>query len=112
MELGSHSRMDCLAAEFRVQARSRGGRWSWTLKKVQREIKRRVVELDSQDSPGEIKRREVELDSQESPGEIKRRVVELDSQDSPGEIKRREVELDSQENPGEIQEKGGGAGLS
>ena len=66
---------------MRVQARSRRGRWSWTLER---------------ESPGEIKRSEVELDSQESPGEIKRREVELDSRDSPGEIKRREVELDSQ----------------
>ena len=59
------------------------------------EIKRREVELGSQNSPGEIKRREVELGSQNSPGEIKRREVELGSQESPGDIKRREVELGS-----------------
>ena len=28
MELGCHSRMDCLAAD-RVQERSKAGRWSW-----------------------------------------------------------------------------------
>ena len=30
MALGSHSWMDCLAAD-RVQERTRGGRWSWAL---------------------------------------------------------------------------------
>ena len=100
--------------EKRAQERSRGGRWSWTLKSKEveldsqespGEIKRREVELGPQESPAEIKSREVELDSQESPGEIKRKEVELDSQESPGEIKSREVELDSQDSPGEIKRK-------
>ena len=71
-----------------------------------------MVELDSQENPGEIKSREVELDSQENPGEIKSRETVLDSQENPGEIKRREVKLDPQESPGEINEKVGGAALS
>ena len=73
------------------------------------EIKRREVELDPQESPGEIKRRGVDLgfhkragQSCAGPGGIKRREVELDPQESPGEIKSREVELGPQESPGEI----------
>ena len=44
------------------EIRSRGGRWSWTLKLA----KRKEMVLDSKVSPEEIKRREVELDPQVS----------------------------------------------
>ena len=44
------------------QERSRGGRWSWTLKRAQ---ERSRGGRWSWTLPGEIKRREVELDSQE-----------------------------------------------
>ena len=50
---------------MRVQARSRGGRWTLTKK------------LGTFAGPGEIMRREVVLDPQVSPEEIKRREVEL-----------------------------------
>ena len=46
-ELDSYEELDY---HLRVQARSRGGRWSWTLKRAQEEIKRREVELDSQEN--------------------------------------------------------------
>ena len=49
-------------SSYRVQARSRGGRWCWTLKLQ---------------GPGEIKRREVVLDPVVSPEEIMSREVEL-----------------------------------
>ena len=50
---------------MRVQARSKGGRWTLTKK------------LGTFAGPGEIMRREVVLDPQVSPEEIKRREVEL-----------------------------------
>ena len=62
-----------------------------------------MVELDSQENPGEIKRKEVKLDPQENPGEIKRKEVKLDPQENPGEIN---------ETVGEINETVGGAALS
>ena len=113
---------ECGDGLSRVQARSRGRMWSWTLKSAG-EIKRKNVELDPH-SPGEIKRKNVEMDSQDSrrdkeaecgagpsrvqarsrgriwswtlksAGEIKRKNVELDPH-SPGEIKRKNVEMDS-----------------
>ena len=49
-------------SSYRVQTRSRGGRWCWTLKLQ---------------GPGEIKRREVVLDRVVSPEEIMSREVEL-----------------------------------
>ena len=47
---------------YRVQARSRGGRWCWTL---------------NLQGPGEIKRKEMVLDPEVSPEEIVSREVEL-----------------------------------
>ena len=74
----------------RVQARSRGGRWSCTLPSlisltVSVDVKHHVYLLtgfpqrvgQSFADPGEIKRREAELDPQESPGDISSREVEL-----------------------------------
>ena len=69
---------------YRVQARSSGGRWCWTLK-IQ--------------GPGEIKRRKVVLDIQVTGSRVQARSREgrevvLDPQVSPEEIMSREVELD------------------
>ena len=53
---------DAGPSSYRVQARSRGGRWCWTFKLQ---------------GPGEIKRREVMLDPHVSPEEIMSSEVEL-----------------------------------
>ena len=84
-----------LGYHLRVQASSRGGRWCWTLKRAQEDIKSREVELNPQESPGR--------DQEEGGGAGPSR--------EPEEIKRREMELDPQESPRRDQEQGGGAGL-
>ena len=85
-------------------------------------LQRSSNETINRSPPDDIKRREVELDSQESSGEIKKgrwswtlkraqvrsragTEVELDPQESSGEIKSREVELDPQESSGGIKSK-------
>ena len=103
---------------YRVQARSRGGRWCWTL---------------NLKGPGEIKRREVVLDpqltgsrrDQEEGGGAGPSTYRVQARSSggrwcwtinlqgPGEIKRREVVLDPQlKGSRRDQEEGGGAGPS
>ena len=121
VELDSHEELD---NHLRVQARSRGGRWSWTLMKSWTIIcgSRRDQEEgggaglswragQSFAGPGEIKRREVEMDSREELDNHLR--VQARSRggrwrwtlvkswtiicgSSPVEIKNREVELGSE----------------
>ena len=98
VELGSHSRMDCLVVELsmksalRAQERSRAGRWSWAV------MVGWIVLLLSMKSallksPGEIKSREVELRCYGWVDCLA--VVSEECIKSVGEIKRREVELGS-----------------